>query len=257
MLTNATIEGLRELKCDVMATSLIEQRQNSHYEGLPFEERLGLLVDNELNERHNRRLRRLLQTAKLRSDAVIENIDFGAARGLDRSVVLSLSESHWVQHHHSVLVVGPTGVGKTYLACALANSAIRHGHSALYVRAPRLVEDLGIARLDGRYSKLMAQMARVEILLIDDLFLRPLTAAQSADLLEIIEERNQIRSTIATSQLPIANWHAALGDPTIADAVMDRILHNAHRIELSGESLRRSDDEGKPRRKPPASKTRA
>ena len=241
MLTNPTIDGLRELKLDVMATSLQEQRRSATYDALPFEERLGLLVDQEILERKNRRLRRLLSLAKLRTNAVIENIDFKTSRGLKRSMVLSLGESHWVNEHHNVVVVGATGVGKTYLACALANSAIRHGHSALYLRAPRLFEELSIARVDGRLPKLMASYARVEILVIDDLFLRPLDVKQASDFLEIIEDRHQLRSTIVASQLPVADWHAAISDETIADAILDRLLHNAHRIDLSGESLRRND----------------
>jgi len=239
MLMSPTIEGLRELKLTVMARSLEEQRTSTLYDGLAFEERLGLLVDQELCERKNRRLRRLLQLAKLRCDAVIENLDFSAHRGLDRSLVLTLSESHWVSAHHNVLVTGPTGVGKTYVACALANAAIRHGHPALYVRAPRLFEDLAIARADGRLAKLMASLGRVEVLVIDDLFLRPCDTQQAADLLEVIEDRHQLRSTIAASQLPVAHWHESIGDATIADAVLDRVLSNAHRIALEGESLRR------------------
>ncbi|EQD71314.1 transposition helper protein [mine drainage metagenome] len=248
MLTSPTIQGLRELKLDVMASSLEEQRSNSHYDGLSFEDRLGLLVDQEVTERKNRRLRRLLQVAKLRSNAIIEDIDFKSSRGLDRSNVLTLAQSHWVTEHHSILVTGPTGVGKTYLACALANSAIRHGHSALYVRAPRLFEDIAIARADGRLVKYMASLARTEVLVIDDLFLRPLDLQQAADLLEVVEDRHQLRSTIAGAQLPLAHWHEAIGDATIADAVLDRLLHNAHRITLSGESLRQSDVAVKKRR---------
>ncbi len=242
MLTNPTTAVLRELKLDVMASALDEQRTSALYDGLSFEERLGLLADQELAERRNRRLRRLLQLAKLRSDAVVENIDFAPARGLDRSLVVSLADSHWVNEHHSVLVTGATGAGKTYLACALANSAIRHGHSALYVRAPRLFEDLAIARADGRLMKVMASFARVEVIVIDDLFLRPLDQQQAADLLEVIEDRHQLRSTIAASQLPVTSWHESIGDATIADAVLDRLLHNAHRIAVGGESLRNHDD---------------
>ncbi|MGH8300258.1 MAG: IS21-like element helper ATPase IstB [Steroidobacteraceae bacterium] len=248
MLMNQTIDKLRELKLDIMARSLEDQKTSSLYDGLGFEERLGLLVDQEIAERKNRRLRRLLQLAKLRCDAVVENVDFKAQRNLDKSTVLSLAESHWVKEHHSVIVTGPTGAGKTYLACALANAAIRHGHPALYVRAPRLFEDLAIARADGRLAKLMASLARVEVLCVDDLFLRPCDAQQAADLLEVIEDRHQLRATIACSQLPVAHWHESIGDATIADAVLDRLLQNAHRIALDGESLRRGSDEGKTRR---------
>ena len=248
MLMSPTIEGLRELKCTVMARSLEEQRTTTLYDGLAFEERLGLLVDQEIAERRNRRLRRLLQLAKLRCDAVIENVDFSANRGLDRSLVLSLAEPHWVTSHHNVVVTGPTGVGKTYVACALANAAIRHGHPALYVRAPRLFEDLAIARADGRLAKLMASLGRVDILVVDDLFLRPCDTQEAADLLEVVEDRHQLRATIAASQLPVAHWHESIGDATIADAILDRLLQHAHRIALEGESLRRQSSAPKTRR---------
>lgn len=255
MLMTQTIDGLREIKCTVMARSLEDQKTSSLYDGIPFEERLGLLVDQEIAERKNRRLRRLLQLAKLRCDAVIENVDFKAQRNLDKSSVLSLAESHWVKEHHNLIVTGPTGAGKTYVACALANAAIRHGHPALYVRAPRLFEDLAIARADGRLAKLMASLARVEILVVDDLFLRPCVTQQAADLLEVIEDRHQLRATIACSQHPVAHWHESIGDATIADAVLDRLLQNAHRIELEGESLRRKPDERTPRQ--PSRSTRS
>lgn len=238
MLTNATIEGLRALNLDVMAQGLIEQRELADFQGLSFEERLGLLVDRELLERQNRRLQRCLRSAKLRTSAVIEDVDFRQRRGLDKAQVLSLADTHWVTNHHAVVIVGPTGVGKTYLACALAHSAIRHGHTALYLRAPRMFDDLAIARADGRLARLMASWARVGVLVIDDLLLRPLTADQAADLLEVVEDRAHLRSTIITSQLPVALWHEALGDATIADAVLDRVLENAHRIELTGDSMR-------------------
>src|SRR5579863_7921992 len=167
MLQNPTIEGLRTLKLDVMAQGLIEQREHPDYQGLGFEERLGLLVDREVAERENRRLQRYLKSAKLRAAATVEDIDFRRRRGLEKSQVLSLADGHWVTANHAVVIVGPTGVGKTYLACALAHSAIRHGHTALYLRAPRMFDDLTIARADGRLSRLMASWARVGILVVD------------------------------------------------------------------------------------------
>ena len=239
MLTNSTIEGLRALRLPAMVAGLQEQREHPDYEGLSFEDRLGLLVDKELTERQNRRLQRTLKAAKLRMPAVVEDIDFRRRRGLDRSQIMSLAESHWVEAHHALVIVGPTGLGKTYLACALAHSAIRRGHTALYLRAPRMFDDLAIARADGRISRVMAAWSRVGVLVIDDLLLRPLSPEQAGDLLEIIEDRAHQRSTIVTSQLPVSLWHEALGDPTVADAILDRLLEQSHRIELSGESMRR------------------
>jgi len=243
MLTNATIDGLYALGLPAIARGLVEQRERPDYQTLSFEDRLGLLVDLELQERENRRLLRSLKAAKLRSHAVVEDIDFRRPRGLDRAQILSLAESHWVANHHSVLIVGPTGGGKTYLGCALAHSAIRHGHSALYLRGPRMLDDLAIARADGRLTRLLASWARIEVLLLDDFLLRPLSPDQAADLLEVIEDRSQLRSTIVTSQLPVAHWHEALGEATVADAILDRLLQNAHRIELSPttESMRREE----------------
>ena len=189
MLDNATIDGLRALKLDVMAQGLLDQRGHPDYQSLSFEERLGLLVDREVQARENRRLQRCLKSARLREPAVVEDVDFKRRRGLDRHEVLSLAEAHWVTSNHAVVIVGPTGVGKTYLACALAHSAIRRGHTALYLRAPRMFDDLAIARADGRLARLMASWARVSVLIIDDFLIRPLNADQAADLLEVIEDR--------------------------------------------------------------------
>jgi DNA replication protein DnaC len=250
MLNNQTIEGLHALKLPAMAAGLIEQRELPDYGELAFEERLGLLVDRELHDRDSRRLDRYLKAAKLRTNAVVEDVDFRRRRGLDRAQFLGLAEGGFVVNHHDVLVVGPTGLGKTYLACALAHAAIRRGHNALYVRAPRMLEDLAIARVDGRLSRLMASWARIDVLVIDDFLLRPLTSDQAADMLEVIEDRHGLRSTIFTSQLPVPMWHAALGDPTVADAILDRVLEKLHRIELEGGSMRRPESE--PRRRQPA-----
>jgi DNA replication protein DnaC len=241
VLINTTLEGLRTLRLDAMADGVIEQRSTPDYNGLAFEERLGLLVDRELTARQNRRLMRLLKQAKLRLPASIEDLDFRRPRGLIRAEILGLAESHWVDAHQSVVVLGPTGVGKTYLACALAHAAIRRDHTALYLRAPRLLDDLALARSDGRIARLMASLARVDVLVVDDFLIRPLTPDQAADLLEVVEDRSGTRSTIITSQLPIAHWHEAIGDATIADAVMDRLLEHAHRLELTGESMRKTE----------------
>lgn len=246
MLTTPTIEGLHALKLPAMAAGLLDQQASVHYNGLSFEERLGLLVDKELTERESRRLERYLKAAKLRTNAVIEDLDFRRSRGLDKAVVLGLAECAFVRNHHNVAILGPTGVGKTFLACALANAAVRHGHTALYLRASRMLDELAIARLDGRFARLSAAWARIDVLVIDDFLLRPLTPSQAADVLEVIEDRTGLRSTIITSQLPIAHWHEAMGEPTVADAVADRVLANLHRIELEGESMRRSGTIGGP-----------
>ena len=254
MLTNTTLDGLHQLKLPGMARGLIEQREHPNYDALGFEERLAMLVDRELTERSNRRLDRMLKAAHLRLSASVEGIDFTRPRGLQRSQILSLAEAHWIRSHHSILIVAATGLGKTYLSCALANAAVRRGHSALYLRGPRLNDEIALARADGRLPRLMAAWARTDVLLIDDFLLRPLRPDQGADLLEVIEDRVGIRSTIVTSQLPVTMWHEALGEPTVADGIMDRLLENVHRIELRGESLRRhrpADQTATRAKKPP------
>jgi DNA replication protein DnaC len=240
MLITPTIDRLHALGLGGMARALIDQQGHPDHAALTFEERLGLLVDREVQDRENRRLARHLKSAKLRSDAVIEDVDLRTPRGLDRATVLSLADAHWVTGHRNVLVTGPTGVGKTFLACALAHSAIRRGHTALYLRVPRLLDELVLARADGRLPRLMASWARVDVLVLDDLGLQPVPAPRAADLLEVIEDRSGTRSTIVTSQLPVGHWHEALGDPTVADAILDRLVHGAHRLELKGDSRRRA-----------------
>lgn len=239
MLRTPTIDHLMRLKLGGMARALVEQSEQPNYQSLSFEERLGLLVDRELQDRENRRLDRYLKAAKLRSSACAEDIDFHHPRGLDRVQVLHLCECRWVEGRQQVLIVGPTGSGKTYIACALAHAAIRRGHTALYLRAPRMLAELTTARADGRLPRITAAWARADVLVIDDFALQPLNSQQAGELLEVIEDRAQLRSTIITSQLPVALWHEALGEPTVADAILDRLLHGAHRIELRGESLRK------------------
>ncbi len=241
MLTSPTFDKLRDLNLMGMSRAYQEQMERADYQALGFDDRLGLLVDEEMQDRENRRLHRYLKAARLRDQARFEDIDFHAPRSLDRSLIRELTEARWVDAHQNVLVIGATGVGKTYIACALAEAAIRKGHPALYLRFPRMIDELSVARVDGRLSRLLATWARIEVLLLDDFTMQPLTGPQSADLLEVIEDRSQRRSTIVTSQMPVKQWHEALGDATIADAILDRLVHNAHRIELRGqESLRRS-----------------
>jgi DNA replication protein DnaC len=241
VLVNQTLDGLHALRLPGMARGLLEQREHPDYDALGFEERLGMLVDRELAERQNRRLERMLKAAHLRVAATVEGIDFARPRGLERAQVLALAESHGVGSHHSVVIVGATGLGKSYLSCALANAAIRRGYSALYVRGPRLNDEIALARADGRLPRLLANWARTDVLLIDDFLLRSLTADQAADVLEVIEDRMGLRATIVTSQLPVSLWHEALGEPTVADGILDRLLEHVHRIELRGESMRRRE----------------
>jgi DNA replication protein DnaC len=246
MLTNQTLDKLDALGLNAMATGLREQMEQSQYHELSFEERLGLLVDREASWRENRRLATRLKAAKMRHQATVEDIDFRAPRGLDRALVLSLAQSEWVANRHNLLISGATGCGKSFLCCALAHAAVRHGHTALYVRAPRLLDDLAVTRGDGRYQRLLTQLARVSLLVLDDFLLTPATVEQARDLLEVIEDRAQLRSTLVASQLPIDSWHAALADPTLADAILDRLVHNAHRITLKGPSMRRRQPEATP-----------
>ena len=239
MLRTPTVDKLRDLSLMGMVRAFEEQNANADYQALTFEERLGLMVAVELEERENRRLFRYLKSAKLRDNACVEDIEFQKSRGLERALILELAECRWIGAHQNALVIGATGVGKTYVACALAQAAIRHGHTALYLRFPRMIDELAVARVDGRLPRLLAAWARVEVLVLDDFAMQPLTNQQSADLLEVIEDRSQRRSTIVTSQMPVKHWHEQLGDPTVADALLDRLVHNSHRIELRGETRRR------------------
>jgi len=238
MLHHPTCERLAQLRLFGMVHALTEQAHTPDLQALTFEERLGLLVDREFAERQNRQLANRLRQARLKQAAVAEDIDYRHPRGLDRAVVRRLLAGDWVRAHQNVLVTGPTGVGKTYLAC-LANAACRQGHTALYQRLPRLFEELALARADGRYLKLMATLAKVEVLILDDWGLALLDDERRRDLLEILDERYQTRSTVVASQLPVAHWHEALGHPTLADAILDRLIHHAHPLALTGESLRK------------------
>ena len=239
MLTHPTLEKLQRLKFTGMATALAEQMTMPDIEELAFEERLGLLSDREVTERENRRLTSRLRRAKLKHNAVLEDIDYRHPRGLDKSLIQSLAACRWVTEHLNILITGPTGVGKTWLACALAHKACREGYTALYLRLPRLLQDMAIAKGDGRYPRLLATLAKTEVLILDDWGLAKLIAEQRRDLLEILEDRHGVRSTLATSQLPIDKWHDSIGDPTLADAILDRLVHNAYKINLKGGSMRK------------------
>jgi len=239
MLIHPTLEKLHSLKLNGMAKALEEQIQMEDLKELSFEERLGLLVDREVTERRNRKLRTLLKKAKLRLNASIEDIDYRHPRGLDKSLILSLASCQWVEEHNNILITGPTGVGKSYLACALAQKACREGYRTLYFRLSRLLQELTMARGDGRYGKMLINLAKNDLLVIDDWGLAPLDDHGRRDILEILEDRHNVRSTIFTSQLPLKNWHEIIGDATLADAILDRLVHNAYKITLKGESMRK------------------
>ena len=239
MLNHPTLDKLQTLRLPGMLKALSEQQQMPEINSLGFEERLGLLIDREVTERENRRLGSRLKKAKLRHSCCIEDLDFKTSRGLDKGLILSLSACTWIARGINVLICGPTGVGKSYLACALAHKACLEGYSALYLRLPRLFEELRLAKADGRYGKLMLSYAKTDLLVLDDWGLTPMTDPQRRDLLELLEDRYGRKSTIVTSQLPVTSWHEAIGDPTLADAILDRIVHNAHKIKLKGESMRK------------------
>ena len=239
MLHEQTFEKLYALQLTGMAEALKDQTGRADMDGLAFEERFSMLVDAQHLFRENKRMKRLLENAKLKLAASMEDIDYRSPRGLDKSVMLSLASCDWVRKHRNVIIVGPTGSGKTYLSCALAHRACREGMTAFYLRTPKLYYTLAMARADGSYARVLAKLARTSVLALDDLGMAALTDSERQDLLEVIEDRHGTASTIITSQLPVEHWHEVIGDPTIADALLDRLVHNAHKINLKGESMRK------------------
>lgn len=242
MLNEPTIDKLKTLRLDGLLAAWEEQQKNPESGALGFDERLGMLIDAEWMHRENKRISRLLRDAKLRlAEACVEAIDYPAKRELDKAVVRQLQTCRWVQEHQAVLITGATGTGKSYLACALANQACRRGFRVMYRRASRLFDELKLARADGTYRTVLGRIARVDVLVVDDFAVAPVTDQERTDLLEVMEDRYGLRSTIVTSQLAPSLWHDYLGDPTLADAICDRLVNNAHRIVLRGPSRRKSE----------------
>jgi DNA replication protein DnaC len=240
-MIEATMEKLLLMKLHGMAEGLREQMKNPEYKDLSFEERFSLLVDRERLYRENRQLKTLASKAHFRHpSACFEDIDFRARRGIAKDALFKLCQNEWIKSRNNLILIGPTGVGKTFIACALGNAAIRQGISAFYVRMPRLARELKVARADGSYAKLLQRLQRMKLLIIDDWGLNPFTDEERRDFLEIMEDRHQTRSTIVASQLPLDLWHDSIGDPTFADAICDRIVHNAHKVILTGESMRKT-----------------
>lgn len=239
MLQQPLLEKLSALRLAGFRQALEEQLTSPHYAELPFEDRLGLLVDREWTRRENNRLQRALKAARFQQQALVEDLDLAPARGLNRRLVLELAQAEWVRRHLNVVVLGPTGGGKTYLACALGQAACRQGLSVRYVRTSRLLDELAHAHADGSYPKLLTSLSRVALLILDDWMRDPLSVSQTRDLLEILDDRYGRTATMLASQVPVAEWHARLPEPTLADAIRDRLVHNAYRLELRGESQRK------------------
>lgn len=243
MLNEPTVDKLKALRLDAFAAAWLEQQTRPDVAKLGFDERLALLVEAEWLARENKRLVRALKEAKLRlGNACIEAVDYPAKRELDRAVIRQLATCRWVAEHQGVVITGATGTGKTYLACALAQQACRKGYRAVYRRASRLTDELTLARADGSYARVLARFARIDVLVLDDWGHAPIREQERRDLIEILDDRHGVRSTIMTSQLPVAKWHDHIGDPTNADAICDRILNASHKIVLKGPSRRKEEN---------------
>ena len=240
MLTEQTLDKLYTMKLNGMAEAFRQQLDDPALSGLSFEDRFGLLVDQQWSWKEDRALSRRLAQARFKLAAAVEDIDYRHARGLDRKLIRSLTaDSRWVRQHHNVFLLGPAGIGKSYLACALAQKACRDSFTAFYTRAPQLFRELAVAHADGSLPRRLVRLSRIDVLIVDDWAMAPLNEVERRDFLEVCDDRYQRRSTILTSQLPVAKWHAQIGDPTIADSILDRLVHEAHRIELQGESMRK------------------
>ena len=239
MLNQQTLDKLYIMKLLGMADGFKEQLQQPPFQDLSFDQRFGMLVDGQWTWKENKRLKRLLKEAKLKLQASVEDIDYKTTRGIEKSVLINLTSCNWIRNHQNLLISGPTGVGKTFLACALAQKACREGFRTLYLRMPQFFYQIALARADGTYGNLMKKFSKTHLLVLDDLGLTSLNDTERRDLLEVIEDRHGATSTLITSQLPVENWHDHIGDPTIADAILDRIIHSAHRIHLKGGSMRK------------------
>lgn len=244
-MTHQIHEQLNTLKLFGMEQAYAEQCASDSYRDLSFDDRFSMIVEREALNKENRRISARLRQAKLKHQASFDSLNFKARRGLDKSFMLSLQSCKWIQEHLNVFITGACGAGKSYLACALGHAACLHGFRAYYVRIPRLFEDLAIARGDGRYPKLMNSLARTDLLILDDWGLSVLTESQRRDLLEVLEDRYGLRSTIVTSQVPVEKWYDIIGEPTLADAILDRLIHNAYTIDLKGESMRKKTQKKK------------
>lgn len=239
MLAHPTLEKLERLRFKGMVRALRAQLNTPEIDQMNFMDRLGLLVDHEATVRENARLQSRLRRANLRQNAGIEDLDYRTSRGLDRPLIMHLAQCSWIRNHENIVITGPTGVGKTFIACALAHKACLLGYSVQYVRLPRLLQEFALARAEGRYLKLLNKLARLDLLVLDDWAMKKISSAQQEDLHELLDDRMQTRSTVAASQIPIESWHEMMANPTLSDAILDRLVHIAHRIELKGESMRK------------------